>query len=210
MSTSQKSSLTKQEYEIGQEQIIEKAPKQQESEWDINSIISFQEQESIRLLLKYGFNELNKGELLHQFIFNELEEVIFQNPVYAQILAEYKSLLAENKIVDAQYFIDNGSPEIRKAVIDIVHNRHLISSNWMDKYKIAIPLENDESKLQNVAFTNILRLKQRIVRKMIEENLEKLKSSDKEGEISDLQQIHHGLKQAEKEIASHLGNVILK
>jgi DNA primase len=208
--SSQKSSLTQQEYEIGKDQITVKAPTQKESEWDINSIIAFQEQESIRLLLKYGFNELNEGELLYQYIFNELEEVSFQNSVYAQIFDEYKSLLSNNKIVDAQYFIENGSSEVRKAVIDIVHNRHLISSHWKEKYKIAIPLENDETKLQNVAFTNIMRLKQRVVRKMIEENLEKLKSSNKEEDIIEYQQMHHELKQAEKEIANHLGNVILK
>jgi len=208
--SSQKASLTQQEYEIGKDQITETAPTQKESEWDINSIIAFQEQESIRLLLKYGFNELNEGELLYQYIFNELEDVSFQNTVYAQILDEYKTLLSNNKIVDAQYFIENGSAEVRKAVIDIVHNRHLISSHWKDRYKISIPLENDESKLQNVAFTNIMRLKQRVIRKMIEENLEKLKSSAEENEISEFQQMHHELKQAEKEIANHLGNVILK
>ena len=208
--SAQKTSLTQQEYEIGKEQITETAPTQKESEWDINSIIAYQERESIRLLLKYGFNELLEGKILHQYIFDELDDVSFQNKVYAQILSEYKSLLNDDKIVDAQYFIDNGSSEVRKAVIDIVHNRHLISTHWKDKYKIAIPLESDESKLQNVAFTNIMRLKQRIIRKMIEENLEKLKGSTKEDEISEFQQMHHELKQAEKEIANHLGNVILK
>lgn len=207
---SQKASLTKQEYEIGKEQLIEPAPKQAESEWDINSLIAYQEQESIRLLLKYGFNELEEGELLHQFIFNELDDVTFQNDIYASIFEDYKSLLEDNKTVGAQHFIDNGSPEVRKAVIDLTHNRHLISTHWKDKYKIAIPLEDDGSKLQNVAFTNIMRLKQRVIRKMIEDNLEKLKISENESEIHEFQQMHHELKQAEKEIANHLGNVILK
>jgi len=178
--------------------------------WDLNALIAFQEQESIRLLLKYGFNKLKEGKSLHQYLFNELEEVTFSNPVYAQIVKEFKSLLAADKVVNAQYFIENGSAEIRKAVIDIVHDRHHISSQWNDKYKIRIPAETEAVMLEQVAYTNILRLKQRVVRKLIEDNLEKFKEKLSEQEEEEVQQIHQELKFTEKEIASRLGNVILK
>jgi DNA primase len=177
---------------------------------DIKNLIDYQEKESIRLLLKYGFNEVEEGKKLHQYLFSELEEVEFSNPVYAQILSEFKSLLTSNTIVDAQHFIDNGSPEVRKVVIDLVHDRHQVSSLWNDKFKIRIPSEGDISMLEQVAFSNIMRLKQRVVRKLIEENLEKFKDKLTEEEEEEVQQMHHQLKLTEKDIAKHLGNVILK
>lgn len=180
------------------------------SRFDINNLIAYQERESIRLLLKYGFNELEKGKLLHQFLFHELEEIVFNDPLHAQILAEFKSLLSADKVVDAQHFIDNGSPEVRKVVIDLVHERHHVSTLWQDKYKIRIPLEAEADKLEHVAYTNVLRLKHRVVRKLIEGNLEKLKEAQTSEEQDQIQQIHHELKLTEKEIANRLGNVILK
>jgi DNA primase len=178
--------------------------------FDINNLIAHQEKESIRLLLKYGFNEMKKGKQLYQYLFSELEDVVFTNPVYAKIFDEFKSMLADDKVVDAQHFIDAGSPDVRKAVIDIVHDRHQVSSHWTDKYKIRIPLEAEGDMLEQVAYTNVLRLKQRVVRKLIEDNLEKLKDAKTEQEQAEVQQIHHELKLTEKEIANHLGNVILK
>ena len=189
-----------------------KAPTQEETAgtFDINNLIAFQERESIRLLLKYGFDKLEQEELLYEYLFNELDDVEFTNPVHAEILSEYKSLLGAGKVVDAQYFIDYGSPEVRKAVIDIVHDRHQISTNWLDKYKISIPSETKAYKLKQVAYTNVLRLKQRVVRKLIADNLEKIKETQDNDEQARLQQVHHELKQAEKAIAIELGNVILK
>ncbi len=178
--------------------------------WNLNTQIAFQERESIRLLLKYGFNKLEQGKSLHQYLFNELEEITFSNPIYAKILDEFKSLLSADKVVNAQYFIENGSADIRKAVIDIVHERHHISSQWNDKYKIKIPIENEAIMLEQVAYTNVLRLKQRVVRKLIEDNLEKFKEKLSEQEEEEVQQIHQELKFTEQEIASRLGNVILK
>ena len=147
---------------------------------------------------------------MYEYLFNELDDVEFTNPVHAEILSEYKSLLGAGKVVDAQYFIDYGSPEVRKAVIDIVHDRHQISTNWLDKYKISIPSETKAYKLKQVAYTNVLRLKQRVVRKLIADNLEKIKETQDNDEQARLQQVHHELKQAEKAIAIELGNVILK
>jgi DNA primase len=191
------------------------APQQDKSDsstssFDINNLIAFQERESIRLLLRYGFNELEEGKRLHQYLFHELEDIIFNDPVHAQILAEFKLLLSSDKVADAQHFIDNGSPEVRKVVIDLVHERHQVSALWQDKYKIRIPSEKEAVKLEHVAYTNILRLKQRVVRKLIEGNLEKLKEAQTIDEQSEIQQIHHELKLTEKEIAERLGNVILK
>jgi DNA primase len=203
-----KTKATAAEYPQPTEEV---APLQSKTDgFDINNLITFQERESIRLLLKYGFNELEEGKRLHQYLFHELEDIIFNDPVHAQIFAEFKSLLAADAVADAQHFIDNGSPEVRKVVIDLVHDRHHVSALWQNKYKIRVPSEGESENLEHVAYTNILRLKQRVVRKIIEGNLEKLKDATTAEEESEFQQLHYELKLTEKEIAERLGNVILK
>lgn len=181
-----------------------------ESAWSIDSMIAFQERESIRLLLKYGFALLKEDYTLHQFIFDELEEVQFINPVHSEIFAVFKEGLADGKNIDADYFIQHGSPEVRKQVIDLVHQKYEPSSHWHERFKIAIPLESETSKLENVAFTNVLRLKQRVVRKLIEENMVKLEQASTVEEQTASQQVHQELKSVENELAKALGNVILK
>lgn len=194
--------------------VSEKAQPTEESKkeagYDIKDLIEIQEKESIRLLLKYGINELDSGRKLYQYLFNELEEVSFTNPIHSEIIEEYKSQLSKDKSIDVQHFIDNGSPEVRKFVIDLIHEQHHVSALWSEKHRIQIPIENEKERLEQVAYLSLHRLKQRLVRKLIEENLERLKSAANSEEEAEIQQIHHELKMTEKEIAYRLGNVILK
>jgi len=103
-----------------------------------------------------------------------------------------------------------GSESDFKGVIDIISQKHEVSPKWVDKHKIFIPNEKDTSHLEHSALTNVLRLKQRVVRKLLEDNIERLKSAKNEEEQTEIQQIHAELKRTEAEIASQLGNVILK
>ena len=112
--------------------------------------------------------------------------------------------------MDADYFIQNGSPQVRKEVIDLVHQKHEPSNLWHDRFKIYVPNEAEVSKLERVAYTNILRLKQRVVRKLIEENLAKLENAQEVEVQNESIQVHKELKKVENEIAKALGNVILK
>ena len=113
-------------------------------------------------------------------------------------------------MVDAQYFIENGNPEVRKFVIDITHDRHHASNLWNDKFRIQVPAEGATDRLEGIAYSNVLRLKQRVVRRIIEENLEKLKFAKSSSEQEQIQRVHHELKMTEKEIALRLGNVIIR
>ena len=189
---------------------IEPAPLPDKPTWSVDTLIAHQEKESIRLLLRYGFNNLKDQYTLYQFLFDELEEVQFLTPIYAEIMKNFKLALKEGITVDADYFIKNGSQEVRKVVIDLVHEKYEPSSLWFDKFKIYVPNESEDDKLERVAYTNVLRLKQRVVRKLVEENLAKLETAQNEADQTEAQLVHQELKAAENEIAKELGNVILK
>jgi len=196
---------------------IEKAPETNEEQadslltsWDPRDLIIFQEQESIRLLLEYAHIELDKETSLQSYLLNELEDITFLSEAHAEIFNKFKENLAKGNSTTIDYFIKNGSPVTRKTVIDIISKKRDISSQWKDKYKIFIPNESDKLHLERTALTNILRLKQRVVRRMLEDNIDRLKGVSDESEQTEIQQIHAELKKTETEIAFLLGNVILK
>lgn len=194
------------------EEVIVVPQKQQEQvvSWDTDEIIKYQERESIRLLLEYAHVELDKETSLQSYLLNELEDVPFLSETHAEIFNKFKEELSKGNTATIDYFIKNGSPEVRKTVIDIISQKKDISPKWTEKHKIFIPDESDKDHLERTALTNILRLKQRVVRKMLEDNIDRLKGAKSEEEQIEIQQIHAELKRTETEIASQLGNVILK
>jgi len=177
---------------------------------NIDQLIAHQEKESMRLLLKYGFNKVYNDSSLYQFLFDELAEIEFITPEFREISSLFKQKLTDGAPFDADYFIEHGSTEVRKIVIDLVYEQHKPSTHWKDKFKIYIPEESEKGKLEQVAYTNILRLKQRVVRKLINENLNRLKETGDENEQVEFQQVHTELKTIEHDLARELGNVILK
>ncbi|MBL3655581.1 DNA primase [Fulvivirga sediminis] len=175
---------------------------------DPKESLAAQERESIRILLNYGFNEIEEEYHLYNYLLEQLEEVEFITPIYKEILEEFKKELANGKVVDGQYFIQNGSPEVKKLVVDLISERHEISNNWNDKYEIFVPRENDI--LENVVFTNVLRLKFRVIQQLVIDNLAKMKEA-KDAETEEYHfKIHAELKKSEMEIAKSLGIVITR
>lgn len=184
-------------------------PATQEISWNAEDIIMFQERESIRLLLEYAHLEITDETSLQSFLVNELDDVQFVSDVHAQIFNTFREELSKGNTATIDYFIKQGTPEVRKTVIDIISQKREVSPQWVDKYKISIPVETDKNHLERSALTHILRLKQRVVRKMLEDNMERLKKSKDPDEQTELQKIQQELKLTEKEIADQLGNVIL-
>ncbi|HPW64220.1 MAG TPA: DNA primase, partial [Cyclobacteriaceae bacterium] len=96
-------------------------------------------------------------------------------------------------------------------VTDLITMRYDTSKHWGDKYKIFIPRE--EELVNELALTNVLRLKFRVVQKMMEENLQKVKVAETGGSWEELEEAlvaQTGLKEAEQELAKMLGIVIAK
>ena len=197
--------ISSQEVETQEVKIVE-----QEVSWDTKDLIIYQERESIRLLLEYAPVELETDMSLQSYLINELEEMTFLSETHAEIFNVFKEHLSNGKALTIDYFIKNSSSQVRQTVIDIISHKHEVSAKWTDKYKIIVPNEKDKLHLEQSALTNVLRLKQRVVRKLLEDNIEKLKSATLEAEQTEIQQIHAELKRMESEIALQLGNVILK
>jgi DNA primase len=173
-------------------------------------VVSMQERESIRMLINYG-SELVKGsedEDLHMinYFLSESEDLEFETPVYKRILELFKEKLYDGVIVDAEYLLSSGDAEFRKVAVDLMAERYELSPKWEDKYKIMVPREKDV--LKNATYTNILRLKFRIVQKLIDNNLEKLKQAREDEEVNELLMVQSNLKKYEMSISDVLGIVV--
>jgi DNA primase len=195
-----------EETQIPVEPIVEVSP----TKVDTQTMVERQEQETIRLLLNYTDQTVN-DQLLTDFVLSELEDVEFFNPVYRQIYEIFKKGISEGNVPDSHYFIHHGSEEIKNAVTGLITPRYDTSKHWSDKYHIYFPKEKE--LINQLAFSNILRLKFRMVQKMMEDNLQKVKLAESGGSWDDLDAaltIQTDLKEAEQELAKLLGIVIAR
>lgn len=172
---------------------------------DLDGMIQIQERETVRLLLNYAENNYEDQRVV-DFMLAELEEVEFTNSVLKEIYEVFKKKADEGNIPDTYYFMENGSPEIRKAVADLTTAKYETSRHWSEKFHIFFPHEREV--IHDVAFSNVLRLKFRLIQKLMDENLQQMKQAKTETDIDKFFTIHEQLKNAEKDLAGVLGIVV--
>jgi DNA primase len=175
---------------------------------DITAMMQMQERETIRLLLNYAESGLGDDLKVVDFMLSELEDVEFINPVYKEIFEAFKQGADEGKRIDNFYFLENGSDTVKRAVADLMTSRYETSPHWRDKYHIYFPHEKQD--IANVTMKNVLRLKFRLIHKLIEENLQELKSCTTEHAQDKHLSVQVQLKEVEKELANTLGIVVAR
>ena len=175
----------------------------------ITSAINFYERECVRMLVNYGTTDfevigLDRKSFIDYFL-NEIEDVEFENKNYLEIIEVFKREFKKDKIIDINYFLTDEFAALKDDIIDLSANKYEISKKWRDKFNIHVSEETDS--LKKTTYTNILRLKFRLIRKMINDNMQNLNTSDKVNIDEETIKLHNKLKSAEIDIAKKLGNV---
>ena len=175
----------------------------------ITSAINFYERECVRMLVNYGTTDfevigLDRKSFIDYFL-NEIEDVEFENKNYLEIIEVFKREFKKDKIIDINYFLTDKFAALKDDIIDLSANKYEISKQWRDKFNIHVSEETDS--LKKTTYTNILRLKFRLIRKMINDNMQNLNTSDKVNIDEETIKLHNKLKSAEIDIAKKLGNV---
>jgi len=165
----------------------------------------YQEQENVRLLLCYANYPIGNDKVFAEYLLQEIEGINFETPVFNEILQIFRQNLREGNLIDSRYFLQSPDSRMREAVINLITDRYEVSPNW-EKKEVFVPKKDE--KLDNVAYTHIMRLKWRVVQKMIEDNKKVLQRADNEADQDRALQIHILLKNTEKEIAQILGNIV--
>ncbi len=177
---------------------------------DPADMVYYNERETIRLLLNYAESTVN-DHALAEYLLHELEDVQFSNAIFREIHDQFAAELRKGKIPDSRHFLDYGSPDVQKVVTDLIADRYELSPHWNDKFHIYVPSEED--KIDEVALTNVLRLKFRVVQKMMEENLAKIRSWEEKGNWEEVEKClgrQEGFKTAERDLAKMLGIVVAR
>ena len=175
----------------------------------ITSAINFYERECVRMLVNYGTTDfevigLDRKSFIDYFL-NEIEDVEFENKNYLKIIEVFKREFKKDKIIDINYFLTDEFAALKDDIIDLSANKYEISKQWRDKFNIHVSEETDS--LKKTTYTNILRLKFRLIRKMINDNMQNLNTSDNVNIDEETIKMHNKLKSAEIDIAKKLGNV---
>ncbi len=170
-----------------------------------------QERETMRLLLNYGGQKLDVQDLhFCHYMLTEIADVTFQTPVYQKMLLVYRESVDLGNVPTDALFLNHGDAEIRQEAIALITQRHEVSTHWKDKFQIFIHLESDD--LANTAFKSILRLKRRLLQKLMEEAMEKIKEAEKlqfdEAKMRELLEMYLELKNFKLKIDKELGIVI--
>ena len=175
----------------------------------IHGAINFHEKECIRMLVNYGTKDfevvgLNRKSFIEYFL-NEIEDVEFNNENYLKIIKIFKEEFQKNNVIDINYFLNEKFSDLKDDIIDLSTSKYEISEKWKNKYNIHVTEETDT--LKKTTYTNILRLKFRLIKKMIKDNLKNLNNINDSNLEKEILAIHNKLKSAEIEIAEKLGNV---
>ena len=161
------------------------------------------------MLVNYGTKDfevvgLNRKSFIKYFL-NEIEDVEFNNKNYLKIIKIFKEEFENNNVIDINYFLNENFRDIKDDIIDLSTSKYEISDKWKNKYNIHVTEETDT--LKKTTYTNILRLKFRLIKKMIKDNLKNLNNINDSNLEKEILVIHNKLKSAEIEIADKLGNV---
>lgn len=175
---------------------------------DPQAMVYYQERETIRLLLNYADQPMNEQRVA-DFLLEELEDVEFSHAPFRAIYSHFRN--AKGTPLNSNYFIRHGSDDVKAAVTELVTARYDLSVHWGDKYKIYIPQEKEV--LNQLTYSNVIRLKFRVVQKMMDDNLAKIREAETARQWEELDQrlaSQESLKNAERELAALLGIVVSK
>jgi|TARA_B110000881_G_scaffold217640_1_gene235491 DNA primase len=183
--------------------------KKDSSPKELDGAIDFYEKECLRMLVNYGTIDfqvfgLNRKSFIEYFL-NEIEDVEFENKNYIKIIDVFKVELEKGNVIDIKYFLNQDYEDLKTDIIDLSASKYELSDKWKNKYNIHVSDESDD--LKKSTYSNILRFKFRLIKKMINENLQILNSNIDFEKQQETIKIHNKLKSAEMEIAKELGNV---
>ena len=190
-------------------QDLSKPQKPKSDKIKINNVINHHERECVRMLVNYGTKDfevmgLDRKSFIEYFL-REIEDVDFTNESYIEIIKTFKEEFSRDNIIDINYFFSEEYESIKNEVIDLSTSKYEISNKWKDKFNIHVSEESDS--LKKTTYNNILRLKFRLVKKMINDNLKNLNNESENINEEEIMKIHNKLKSTEMEIAKQLGNV---
>jgi len=181
----------------------------------------YSEKEIIRLLLKFGSEELErkirsedgKEEVMtvSDFVVREItsDDLSFDNRICAKIFADFRFHVEHGLFPGDKHFVKHEDPEISSLSADLLADSHELSRIWREKQTF---VETEDMKLKDIVPDAVLKFKSdKIIarRKEIMKLLEEADKANDHEKILSLQKKINNLSVALGLISKQLGNRIL-
>lgn len=186
-------------------------------------ILSFQEEDVIRTLIKYGNTDISipttseaqkeeEQELIEatvaEYIVFEVEkdQLPFNNPVYAKIYSYFKGAVEKEQALEENLLVANQDQQISSFVIECLMEKYSLSINWEEKHKILTITE--DQILPKLIHKGVCSWRLNKVISIINEKQQLLKDTSVNHEeiLGELIKLND----AKKALAHELGRIILK
>jgi DNA primase len=168
------------------------------------------EREIIRILLEYSQFPLDEQTPLYQTLFEfiTVNNLHFTHPVYYRILDIFKVEVALGNIPGLDYFLNHPDKELEQYLMDMLTEKHELSSHWQDKFQVFIPAKDQDKVF--LLEKSISRLKFEKTRSQYRENQQKLMKLDYENidETELLLETQKIIKSYQMQFALELGIVV--
>ncbi|UBM60528.1 DNA primase [Marinilongibacter aquaticus] len=165
----------------------------------------------VRDLVLHGHEVIEKDEetqedvTLADYVLHEIGETEFHVPVLGQIFELYKKNYDDGRLLDTSFFTRHENPRIQKKVVDWLSPPYSFSPGW-DKYEIYVP--SYVSKLDDLSYKNILRLKKEKFEMRYKELSSELAGIENEDDQDILMDQMTKVKKVIQRLADQLGSII--
>ncbi len=177
----------------------------------------FQEKDIVRILITGGDIILDEAdqETVAEYIVRNIEDVLdeFDNHLYQRIAKEVQNRLLDRLPVNAQFFVQHLSPDIRELAINLLAFPHEYSENWEKRHDIYLTQKRPEHNFDHDSEQALLRFKLRKIMRMCDKNLQKIEMFNQSGETDQLivhMKVQQKLTAIRNQVAAQLGTVVLK
>ena len=171
------------------------------------SSFSYKEEGIVRLLFNYADRILEgTQDTVCDYVMREMEDIAFRTPIYQQVLAVLREEWQQGRTLTGKDFMHHQDPEIQRLAVDMMTEKYTVSENWFGKFDIHVPHESEN--LMEEAHSQVLRLKQEVIKGILAENQKAIAAATSFDEQMQLLRVQKQYKEIEKQIADILGNVV--
>lgn len=165
------------------------------------------ERNLLKVLLEYGLRPWNETMCMADYIFQELEQFHFDNPLLDRFYEEYRAWYVNGQEPTSRTLLYHEDEAIRNLVVSIGVFPFELSQKWDEVMESMNIVNRDTSKHDVSMSVSIFKLRK--IKKMIEENQKDIENASYE-DFKQLHEVHMHLKEMEKDLTKQLGTVILK
>ncbi len=205
--------LVKEEKKLPYEEaaFLQQEAHQQSSDFDDSVLLLQQddvfEKNVLKVLLEYGLKPFDEEKTIAAFIFEELAQFHFENPLYEKILDIYKEWYNNGLEPSGNTMLYHEDEGVRNVIVNLSLHPFELSQRWDEKMEGMKILTRDVSVTDSVASLNYFKLRK--IKRMFEQNQRDMEHAEFEEQLK-LIEIHKQLKEFERQITQQMGTVILK